>query len=227
MSGVPIEKPHHFHKHGSHASVRSRTKRIQDLAVAITASVLLSPVLILVAVLVSTTSRGSALFRQQRIGLNGTPFTMLKFRTMKIDNDDTAHREIITTQLTGASEASTSDGVFKLENDPRITRIGGILRRFSLDELPQLVNVLRGEMSIVGPRPALQMEVDLYFPAHLHRLEVRPGITGLWQVSGRNRLSMLEMLDLDVRYVEIWSIGLDWRIVASTPRVLIRGDGAR
>lgn len=210
-----------------HPSVGSGTKRMLDLLIAAMTLLILSPLFVLGSALIRATSRGPALFRQQRVGLDGRPFTIFKFRTMYVDNDDSAHREIVTAQLRGASTASTSDGVFKLENDPRVTRVGSWLRRLSLDELPQLINVLRGEMSIVGPRPALQMEVDLYSPEHKRRLAVRPGLTGLWQVSGRNRLSMLEMLDLDVRYVDEWSPGLDLRIISATPGVLIRGDGAR
>ena len=211
----------------SHPAVRSRFKRGVDLALSALALAVLAPVLVVIAVLVRVTSKGPAFFRQERVGLDGRPFTVFKFRTMYLDNDDTLHRELCTRQLLGEDEAETSDGVFKLEDDPRVTSVGDWLRRVSLDELPQLINVLKGEMSLVGPRPGLQWEVDLYRPEHLRRLAVRPGITGLWQVSGRNHLSMLEMLDLDVRYVEEWSPWLDLRIIAMTPIVLLRGDGAR
>lgn len=210
-----------------HAAVRSRAKRLIDVAIAGTTLLALSPFFIVVAAIIRLTSRGPALFQQERVGLNGEHFTILKFRTMKLDNDDSAHREIVTAQLTGSTEVGTSDGIFKLEDDPRVTGVGAWLRRFSLDEVPQLINVLRGEMSIVGPRPALQLEVDLYQPHHMRRLVVRPGLTGLWQVSGRNRLNMLEMLDLDVRYVEGWSLGRDLKIIAATPGVMLRSDGAR
>ena len=210
-----------------HPSVGSWTKRMTDVAIATVALVILAPLFVLGSALIRATSRGPALFRQERVGLGGGLFTILKFRTMQVDNDDSAHREIVTAQLVGATAAGTSDGVFKLENDPRVTAVGAWLRRLSLDELPQLINVLRGEMSIVGPRPALQMEVDLYRPRHVRRLDVKPGMTGLWQVSGRNRLSMLEMLDLDVRYVETWSPWLDLKLIASTPAAMLRGDGAR
>jgi lipopolysaccharide/colanic/teichoic acid biosynthesis glycosyltransferase len=210
-----------------HPAVTSRFKRIIDVLASVTALTVASPIMLVLALLIRATSPGPALFRQERVGVAGKPFTAFKFRTMVVDNDDSAHRELCTRQLLGESDAETSDGVYKLETDPRITRVGVWLRRLSLDELPQLINVLRGEMSLVGPRPGLQWEVDLYRPEHLRRLAVRPGITGLWQVSGRNRLSMLEMLDLDVRYVEEWSPGLDLRIIATTPAVLLRGDGAR
>lgn len=210
-----------------HPSVGSGTKRMMDVAIATVALIILAPLFVLASALIRATSRGPAFFRQERVGLGGGSFTLLKFRTMVVDNDDAAHREIVRAQLQGATAVGTSDGVFKLENDPRVTRVGSWLRRFSLDEVPQLINVLRGEMTIVGPRPGLQMEVDLYAPVHMRRLDARPGLTGLWQVSGRNRLSMLEMLDLDVRYVEEWSIGLDLKILAATPSALLRGDGAR
>ncbi len=210
-----------------HPAVTSPLKRIVDMVIAGGLLVVLSPILLLAAGLIRMSSRGPALFRQERVGVGGRPFTILKLRTMVVVNDDSAHRELNTRELLGTHDPETSDGIFKLEADPRITHIGHWLRRLSLDEFPQLINVLRGEMSIVGPRPALQWEVDLYQRKHLARLAVRPGITGLWQVSGRNQLSMLEMLDLDVRYVEEWSPGLDLRIIAMTPGVMLRGDGAR
>lgn len=210
-----------------HPSVGSGTKRMMDVIIATVAIIIMAPLFVLGSALIRATSRGPAFFRQERVGLGGGTFTILKFRTMVVDNDDSAHREIVRAQLVGGTIVGTSDGVYKLENDPRVTWVGAWLRRFSLDEIPQLINVLRGEMSIVGPRPALQMEVDLYAPHHMRRLDARPGLTGLWQVSGRNRLSMLEMLDLDVRYVEEWSIGLDLKILAGTPAALLRGDGAR
>lgn len=210
-----------------HPSVGSGTKRMMDVTIATVAIIILAPLFVLGSALIRATSRGPAFFRQERVGLGGGTFTILKFRTMVVDNDDSAHREIVRAQLVGEKTVGTSDGVYKLENDPRVTRVGSWLRRLSLDEVPQLINVLRGEMSIVGPRPALQMEVDLYPPVHMRRLDALPGLTGLWQVSGRNRLSMLEMLDLDVRYVDEWSIWLDLKILAGTPAALLRGDGAR
>ncbi|HLU53563.1 MAG TPA: sugar transferase [Acidimicrobiia bacterium] len=208
-------------------AVTSRAKRAMDVVVAGIALTALGPLMLLIGAAVRLTSRGPALFRQERVGLRGEPFTMLKFRSMVVDNDDSAHRELCTRQLLGDEDSAAEDGVFKLDDDPRVTAVGRWLRRLSLDELPQLINVLRGDMSIVGPRPALQWEVDLYPPRHLRRLAVRPGITGLWQVSGRNRLSMLEMLDLDVRYVDDWSLWGDIMILLATPAALLRGDGAR
>jgi lipopolysaccharide/colanic/teichoic acid biosynthesis glycosyltransferase len=213
---------------GSHPAVTSIAKRTVDVLFSSVVLVLLAPLLALIAAAIKATSRGPAIFRQERVGWRGREFQLYKFRTMETDNDDTAHREITARVLRDPNAgANTDDGIFKLENDPRITLLGRWLRRLSLDEIPQMANVLRGDMSIVGPRPSLTREVALFRESHLRRLEVRPGITGLWQVSGRNRLSMLEMLDLDVRYVDTWSFGVDLRIIARTPLVLIRGDGAR
>lgn len=205
---------------------RQRGKRAFDLLVASSALVLLAPVLAVTAVLVRLSSRGPILFRQERIGMRGEPFTMLKFRTMRLNNDDSALRELNRRELAGERTAG-ADGSFKLSNDPRITRVGALLRAMSIDELPQLINVARGEMSIVGPRPALSWEVELFSVEYRRRADTRPGLTGLWQVSGRSRLSALEMLQLDVEYVDNWSLSLDVRIALRTIPVLIRGDGAR
>src|SRR5690606_12664276 len=153
-------------------AVTSRAKRAMDVVVAGIALTALGPLMLLIGAAVRLTSRGPALFRQERVGLRGEPFTMLKFRSMVVDNDDSAHRELCTRQLLGDEDSAAEDGVFKLDDDPRVTAVGRWLRRLSLDELPQLINVLRGDMSIVGPRPALQWEVDLYPPRHLRRLAV-------------------------------------------------------
>jgi lipopolysaccharide/colanic/teichoic acid biosynthesis glycosyltransferase len=187
-----------------------------------------APVLTAIAVLVRVGSPGPVLFRQLRIGHLEQPFTMLKFRTMLVDCDDRLHREFVTHMLSGGTTGqATPDGVFKLADDPRVTRIGRFLRRTSLDELPQLVNVLRGEMSLVGPRPALPWEVDLYGPAHRLRFQVRPGMTGLWQVRGRNRVDFTRALDLDVEYVTRQSVRLYLLILVMTMPAVLRGDGAR
>jgi lipopolysaccharide/colanic/teichoic acid biosynthesis glycosyltransferase len=183
--------------------------------------------MILAAVLVRCTSPGPVLFRQARIGLHGQPFVMFKFRTMRDGCSDEPLRELNLAELQGNADPGTSDGIFKLENDPRVTAAGRVLRRFSIDELPQLFNVLRGEMSLVGPRPALPWEVELFTPEQRRRHECVPGITGLWQVSGRNRLSMREMLDLDLLYVERRSTLLDVRILLRTPLVVLFDIGAR
>jgi len=201
-----------------------RVKRGLDVAVAGTALVVFVPVLLLVAVLVRLGSPGPALFRQTRIGLDSRPFQMLKFRTMLVDADDASHREYVARMLRG--EATPQRGLYKLDADPRVTRVGAILRRTSLDELPQLINVLRGDMSLVGPRPALPYEVRKFPVWAAPRFAVRPGLTGLWQVSGRNRLAMTEGLLLDVEYVERQTLWLDLGILLRTAPAVLAG-GAR
>jgi lipopolysaccharide/colanic/teichoic acid biosynthesis glycosyltransferase len=188
--------------------------------------VLLSPLLVMSWCLVRWTSAGPALYRQQRLGRNKQPFMLLKFRTMCVNNDDQIHRQYVTSLLSDENAPTGGQrGLYKLENDPRITRVGTWLRRFSLDELPQLFNVLRGEMSLVGPRPVLAWEAEMFRESHHQRFEVKPGITGLWQVSGRSRLSYQEQLDLDVEYVRRKSFALDLAILADTIPALFR-DGA-
>ena len=183
-------------------------KRAADVVWAAELLALLLPLLLLVAVAVRVTSRGEVVFRQERIGKNGRPFVIYKFRTMS-----------------AAAERSQL-GTYVHRDDPRITPLGRILRRTSLDELPQLLNVLRGDMSIVGPRPDLPHHVERYSDVQRRRLEVRPGITGLAQVSGRNDLSWEERIKLDVEYIERWSLLLDLAILAKTAGVVLGGSGA-
>jgi len=198
------------------------TKRSLDASVAFLALLVATPMFLLIAGLIRVTSTGPVLFRQTRIGAGGREFVMLKFRTMKDRCSDDLHREYVKDLLNGA--ATQEDGLFKLHNDPRITVVGRALRKLSLDELPQLFNVLRGEMSLVGPRPSLPWELRM-FPAWAYRrLEVLPGVTGLWQVGGRNRLTMLQGLKLDVQYVDQRSLWLDLRILAKTPIALLGGS---
>jgi lipopolysaccharide/colanic/teichoic acid biosynthesis glycosyltransferase len=202
--------------------------RAFDVALSALALVALGPVLAVSTLAVRLTSRGPVLFRQERVGRGGRRFMMLKLRTMRTGTDDRLHRELCRREaLEPDAEAGTSDGAFKLENDPRITPVGAVLRRFSIDELPQLFNVVRGDMAVVGPRPLLPYEVEHHTPYHRNRQLVRPGLTGLWQVSGRNHLTNRQMLDLDVRYVEIRSWAVDLSIILRTPGALLRGDGAR
>ena len=206
---------------------RHAAKRALDVVVAVPMLLVLSPLLALVALLVKLTSPGPVFFRQARVGLRGAPFTMLKFRTMvRVEGDDhAALRAAIEQELNG--EAVASDGSFKLDNDPRITPVGRWLRASSIDELPQLINVVRGEMSLVGPRPSLGWEAELFPPEYRVRTAVPPGITGLWQVRGRSRLTTLDMLQLDREYVDNWSFWTDVRILVETVPALVRGDGAR
>jgi lipopolysaccharide/colanic/teichoic acid biosynthesis glycosyltransferase len=200
------------------------SKRMIDLVVSLGLIILVAPLLLLLWLLVRLTSRGPALFRQERLGRERKPFTVLKFRTMHIGNDDRIHRDYVTRLLCADAAAPAGDsGLFKLNADPRVTRVGAWLRRSSLDELPQLINVLRGEMSLVGPRPVLPWEAQLFPEAYQRRFAVKPGITGLWQVSGRSRLSMQTALELDVEYVLRRSLALDLSILLRTGPALFRG----
>ena len=205
-------------------------KRAMDIVGSLLAIVFFSPTFLLIAILVKLSSKGPVFFKQHRLGQFGKTFTCLKFRSMYANNDLKIHQEFMKTLISGAYEGK-SDGktkpVYKMTDDPRITRIGRILRRTSLDELPQFINVLKGEMSLVGPRPPLAYEYAEYNLWHRRRvLEVKPGITGLWQVNGRSRVSFDEMVRLDLRYARSWSIFLDLRILAQTPRAVLFGDGA-
>lgn len=196
-------------------------KRVLDIGVALLLLLLLLPIMAVAAVLVRASSSGPVLLRQVRIGRHEVPFEMLKFRTMYVGADDSRQREMNKRELRGERDMGCSDGVFKLRDDPRITRAGRWLRRFSIDELPQLINVVRGEMSLVGPRPSLPWEAALYEGEHRRRHECLPGISGLWQVSGRNRLSMLQMLELDIEYARTRSLALDLWIMARTPAAVL------
>jgi lipopolysaccharide/colanic/teichoic acid biosynthesis glycosyltransferase len=185
----------------------------------------------LISLFIKLDSRGSILFRQERVGMDGRKFLCYKFRTMKSDADENLHREAYRKNIEGAREANAGDDekpVFgKVKNDPRRTRVGKFLRRTSLDELPQFLNVLRGEMSVVGARPPIPYEVVEYDLKHRRRLDMKPGITGLWQVSGRNRLTFEEMVKIDLYYIENWSLWLDLKIILLTLPAILRGDGAR
>jgi exopolysaccharide biosynthesis polyprenyl glycosylphosphotransferase len=204
-------------------------KRAFDLVVGLVVFAVVSPLLAFAAAAIAITSGWPILFRQTRVGLYGRPFQMLKFRTMKPEAADDVHREFtrqwICSGRDAARSGSNGTAVFKLAGDDRITPIGRWLRRFSIDELPQLINVIRGEMSLIGPRPALPYEVEHYEPQHRRRLEVLPGVTGLWQVSGRNHLSFEDMVRLDVQYFENWSFASDLKILARTMPELMRGGG--
>ena len=200
--------------HGARRVVKGAWVR----STALVALLILAPLLLLLALLVRSTSEGPAFFRQTRIGMDGRPFTMFKFRTMGLDAEQ--RRVDVLVQ-------SHADGVlFKIRNDPRVTRVGRVLRTYSLDELPQLINVVRGEMALVGPRPPLVEEVAQYEPDERRRLAVRPGITGLWQVSGRSDLSWQETVRLDLRYVDNWSLALDLLILCRTVRAVLGHNGA-
>ena len=206
-------------------------KRISDIVISSLLLVLLSPVWILIALFIKFDSRGAILFRQERVGMDGRKFLCYKFRTMKADADEAIHREAYRKNIEGLREANAGNDekpVFgKVKNDARITNAGKFLRRTSLDELPQFLNVLKSEMSVVGARPPIPYEVEEYDIWHRKRLDMKPGITGLWQVSGRNRLSFDEMVKIDLFYIENWSLWLDLKIILLTLPAILRGDGAR
>ena len=203
-------------------------RRMFDLLCAAVLLILASPLMLGIAVAVWTTSRGPALFRQERVGRDERAFSIYKFRTMRVDASDAAHRAYVTDMLNGNAVPQGEEGVaYKLADDPRITKVGGFLRRTSLDELPQLLNVIRGNMSLVGPRPVLPWEAELFDPRYRARFAVKPGMTGLWQVSGRSTLTMNEALDLDVEYVERRSLALVLSILVRTIPAILDGGGAR
>jgi lipopolysaccharide/colanic/teichoic acid biosynthesis glycosyltransferase len=207
-------------------------KRMMDITGSLLGLILCAPVFLAIAVAVKLSSKGPVFFRQRRVGLYGTPFVFLKFRSMHIGSDPQVHRQYVKQLIAGQAERQPSNGnrraaVYKLTNDTRVTRVGEFLRRTSLDELPQLWNVLKGEMSLVGPRPAIPYEVEAYQIWHRRRvLEAKPGITGLWQVNGRSRVKFDDMVRLDVRYSLIRSVWLDLRILLLTPKAVILGEGA-
>jgi lipopolysaccharide/colanic/teichoic acid biosynthesis glycosyltransferase len=205
-----------------------QVKRLLDLAVAMAFLVLLAPALVVVAALIRLTSPGPALFRQTRLGIGRRPFVLYKFRTMYHGCPDGVHREYVSKLLTQDQPPDGGrSGVFKLEGDERITPVGRLIRRTSIDELPQLLNVIRGDMSLVGPRPALAWEAEMFDAVYFPRFAVPPGITGLWQVSGRNSLTMRQGLDLDIEYVTGHSITLDLRILLKTIPVVLSTHGAQ
>jgi len=211
------------------ARVRAGLKRLLDISASALLLLLTSPVFALVAALVKLKSPGPVFFRQSRVGEQGRSFKMLKFRTMHVNNDASMHKQFVSQMIKGVAPTGggSKDTAFKIVNDPRVTPIGHVLRKTSLDELPQLWNVLRGEMSLVGPRPPLHYEVEQYKPWHYRRvLEAKPGITGLWQVSGRSRTTFDDMVRLDLRYAKNPSAWADIKILLATPRAVISGKGA-
>ena len=202
-------------------------KRLLDLSIATTCFVLLSPLLLTVGALIRLTTPGPALFRQPRLGKDGQPFVLYKFRTMFVGSRDDVHREYVRKLLTEDQPPDGGrTGVFKLNDDDRITPIGRLIRRTSIDELPQLLNVIRGDMSLVGPRPALPWEAELFDAVYFARFAVPPGLTGLWQVSGRNSLTMRQGLELDLEYVHRHSLALDLWILLRTVPVVLSTHGA-
>ncbi|WP_306819045.1 exopolysaccharide biosynthesis polyisoprenyl-phosphate hexose-1-phosphate transferase EpsZ [Archangium lipolyticum] len=193
-------------------------KRLFDIVSSAAALAMLSPLLIGVALVVKFTSRGPIFFKQTRVGLHGKTFNMLKFRSMVVNAEELKAKLEALNEQTGP--------VFKMKNDPRITRIGRFIRKYSIDELPQLINVLRGEMSVVGPRPPIPKEVEKYAAWQRRRLSVRPGLTCIWQVSGRNQISFEEWMYLDMQYIDHWSLKNDINLILKTVPVVLTGSGA-
>jgi exopolysaccharide biosynthesis polyprenyl glycosylphosphotransferase len=206
-------------------------KRVIDVTGSLMALIVLSPVFLAIAIAIKLTSEGPVFFRQKRIGQYGVPFTFLKFRSMKNSNDPSIHREYVKRLISGdpgVGQGANGEGVtYKITDDPRVTRVGKFIRKTSLDELPQFWSVLVGDMSLVGPRPPIAYEVDAYAPWHRRRvMEARPGITGLWQVTGRSKMKFDDMVRQDLRYVKMWSVWLDLKILLMTPREIFWSDGA-
>ncbi len=207
------------------AAAYGRQKRVLDLVLTVLAAPFFAPLALLLALAIRLDSPGGVLFRQTRLGEGLRPFTIYKFRTMRPDADDHFHRQAVARWAAGPDALAEARGrpyYFKSEADPRVTRVGRVLRLTGLDELPQLLNVLRGEMSLVGPRPAIPYELEHYEPWYYRRFLVRPGITGLWQVNRHRAPTLRDAARLDIRYAERMSLLLDLRILAGTARLVLR-----
>jgi len=199
-------------------------KRILDLSIAFPLCLLCAPLAVLLCAWIRLGSTGAAIYRQTRVGFGGREFVLYKFRSMHLSPEN-PHSEYALHWIRGDQTARQPNGVFKLTTDCRITRVGKFLRKYSLDELPQLLNVITGDMSLVGPRPAISYEVAQYEPWQRQRLHAPPGLTGLWQVSGRNHLSFERMVELDLEYIRTWTLRSDLRILLQTIPVVLRGTG--
>jgi lipopolysaccharide/colanic/teichoic acid biosynthesis glycosyltransferase len=226
----PVLYPDLVRRENARNSFRAM-KRVMDIVGSLVALTFCAPLFLIIAAAIKLNSKGPVFFRQVRVGQYGAPFVFLKFRSMYTDSDHDVHRGYVRQLIAGQAEVRPSNGngagVYKLTNDPRVTRVGAFLRKTSLDELPQFFNVFKGEMSLVGPRPPIPYEVDAYDIWHRRRLlEAMPGITGLWQVNGRSRLKFDEMVRLDLRYAQTWTPWLDVKILARTPRAVLFGGGA-
>lgn len=203
-----------------------RSKRVLDIVFPLLILFPLCVVVAIIAILIRLDSKGPIFFLQQRVGLNGVEFSLIRFRTEYVGRDDTIHRNAVERYKKGErQDDGTADASYKLTSDPRMTRVGRFIYRTSLDELPQLFNVLRGEMTLVGPRPPLPYEVEFYTPRDWLRLSGKAGLTGLWQVYGRNQVTFQEMVEMDIAYLQQQSIWLDLKLIALTPAVWILGRG--
>lgn len=212
----------------SHGNVSRALKRLVDILGSLMGLAIFSPFFIVIPLLIKVSSPGPVFFRQERTGFLGERFTFLKFRTMYEDCSSRCHQEYVKNYINGGNDASTSQQcIYKMKDDGRVTKLGWFLRKSSIDELPQFINVLRGDMSLVGPRPPIPYECDHYKLWHMRRIiEVKPGITGLWQVNGRSSCSFDEMVRLDLKYIREWSFWLDMKIITKTPWVVMLGKGA-
>ena len=204
-----------------------RAKRVLDIAFSLLILIPLSIVIAVFAILIRIDSKGPIFFRQRRVGKNGVQFDMFKLRSMYVDSDDSFHRESIKQYMNGAAlnDKVNADNLYKLVDDPRVTRIGRFIRKFSIDELPQFINVFRGEMTLVGPRPPLPYEVEEYDSHHWIRLSGKPGLTGTWQVYGRSRVPFQKMVEMDIEYLGEQSLLLDLKLIALTLPVMLKGRG--
>jgi exopolysaccharide biosynthesis polyprenyl glycosylphosphotransferase len=231
-----VDQPAHANHHPDLLEEEKKTKfsrlvkRVMDVAVSIVMLILCAPLFLAIALAIKLTSKGPVLFKQERVGQQGLRFAFLKFRSMKCGSNPRIHREYVQRFIAGEVPPGNSENnqkaVYKIQDDPRVTRLGRFLRKTSLDELPQLINVLKGEMSLVGPRPPIPYEVEAYQAWHRRRMLVKPGITGLWQVNGRSRTTFDEMVRLDLHYARTWSPWLDFKILLRTPRAIFFGEGA-
>lgn len=204
-------------------------KLVMDLVLSCAGLVLLSPLFLLIALCIKIDSKGPVLYKQERVGRDGKRFMFYKFRSMRWGSDEVTHRNYVKDLINGAvpyANGTDKTQVFKVMDDPRITRVGRFLRKTSIDELPQLINVVKGEMSLVGPRPPIPYEVEEYKDWHRKRLTVKPGLTGLWQVNGRSMLTFDQMVELDIQYIENWSIWVDVKVLASTIPAVVSARGA-
>jgi len=211
--------------------LKRKVKRFIDIVGSLTFILLSAPLMVVIAAMIKLTSPGPILFWQKRLGYLGKPFVFLKFRTMKEDSDSSLHKEYVTKLIRGENDnikhGTAEQPLYKITDDPRVTKVGNFLRKTSLDELPQFFNVLKGDMSLVGPRPPIPYETDQYKPWHFRRIfEVKPGITGLWQVSGRSSTTFDEMVRLDISYARSWSLWLDFKILLKTIWVVFSTKGA-
>ncbi len=217
---------HNISHEDAEGALQAIVRRTADIVVATGLILMLAPLLLLVGLVIRLDSRGPALFRQRRVGQAGREFTLLKFRSMRLDADPRGHREYVTALIQGENRDGGGNNLYKLAVDDRITSVGRRIRRWSLDELPQLFNVVAGDMTLVGPRPAIPYEVAEYPRWYLKRFRVKPGLTGLWQVSGRSERTYEEMVRLDIEYAQCRSLMLDLTILAKTPMVVIGRKGA-